>query len=201
MNLDSLRHLPKNKLQKVVLVGVVMLCAVMIVTQVYVVANLSALGDAKKRIAKCKDQIQQAENAARQAVQDEAYRQQVKSFVETQQTTMITGDPFAWVVREISLLAEKHPVHVAGLRPGGMIESADKSKSQTYTSRIEFTGTYDQIGAFVCDLENKFPTSAVRMLSISGSPEDKGQHQAAVDLALRIQPEQLSKKVEEKKTS
>ena len=201
MNLDSLRHLPKGKLQKVVLVGIVMLCAVMAVTQVYVVANLSALRDTKKRIAKLNDQIQQAERAAQQAVQDEAYRRQVKSFVETQQTAMITGDPFAWVVREISLLAEKHPVHMAGLRPGGRIESTDKSKSQTYTSRIEFTGTYDQIGAFICDLENKFPTSAVRTLSISGSAEDKGQHQAAVDLAMRIQPEQLSKKTETGKTS
>ncbi len=201
MKLGFFHRLSKKKLQKIVLACIGTLCAVVGVVQFYVLRNWSALEGAKSRIAKLNDQIQQAERGAQQAVQDETYRQRVKAFVETQQAAIITGDPFAWVVREISLLAEEHPVHVDGLRSGGKIESAGGSRCSSYTSRIEFTGTYDQIGAFIRDLENKFPTSEIRALSVSGSAGDKGQHQALADLTLRVLPEQTSKTAEAKKTS
>jgi Tfp pilus assembly protein PilO len=201
MKLGFLRKLPKDKLQKVVLVCIVTLCATVVVVHFYVIANWNVFRDAKNRIAIVNDQIQQAESAARQAAQDTAYRGQLNSFVETQQAAMIAGDPFAWVVREISLLVEKHPVHIDGLHPGGRLESSEKSKYQTYTSRIEITGTYDQIGVFVRDLENKFPTGEVRSLTVSGSAEDQGRHQAAIDLVLRSRPERQAKTPEAKKTS
>ena len=201
MKLDFLRRLSKDKLQKIVLVCIATLCAVVGVVQFYALKNWTAFEDAKSRITKLNDQIQQAERETQQAAQDGTYRQQVTSFVETQQVGIIAGDPFAWVVREISLLAEEHPVHVDGLRSGSKVESASKSKCSTYTSRIEFTGTYDQIGAFIRDLENKFPTSEIRTLAVSSSADDKGQHQAAADLTLRVLPEHASKTTETKKTS
>ena len=201
MKFDFYRRLSKDKLQKIVFVCIATLCAIVGVVQFYALKNWTAFEDVKKRIAKLNDQIQQTEHESQQAAQDGAYRQQVKSFVETQQSAIITGDPFAWVVREISLLAEEHPVHVDGLRSGGKIESAGKSRCSMYTSRIELAGTYDQIGAFVQDLENKFPTCEIRSLVISSGAEDKGQHQAAADLTLRVLPEEPSKTAETKKTS
>ncbi|HUI08165.1 MAG TPA: hypothetical protein VL486_14285 [Verrucomicrobiae bacterium] len=200
MKLDFFRRLPKDKLQKIVLVCIATLCAVVGVVQFYALKNWAAFEDAKNQIGKLNDQIQQAEHEAQQAAQDGAYRQQVTSFVEAQRTWIIEGDPFAWVVREVSLLAEKHPVHVDALR-SGKIEPSGKSKCSTYTARIEFSGTYDQIGAFVRDLENKFPTSEIRALSISGSSEDKGQLQAAADLTFRVLPEPTAKSTEANKTS
>src|SRR5579859_4149858 len=148
MNLRALRKLPKDKLQKIVLVCVLTLIAFASVIEFYVLKNWNGITESKGQIAKLKDQIGQAERKQRNAKQDMAYRTEVSSFVETQRAAMITGDPFAWVVREISLLAEQHPVRITGLHPGGK-ESGGKSKSQTYGARIEFSGTYDQIGLFV----------------------------------------------------
>jgi hypothetical protein len=201
MRVEFFRRLSKGKLQKVLLLCIAILCAIVGVAQFYVIKNWVALRDAKSRIAKVGDQLRQAKLEAQQAALEESYRQQVKAFVETQQAAIITGDPFAWVVREISLLAEEHPVRVGGLRSGGKIESAGKSKWRTYTSRIEFTGTYDQIGIFIRDLENKFPTGEIRMLSVTGSAEDKGQHRAAADLTLRVLPDEASKAAETDKKS
>ena len=200
MKLEFLRKMPKAKLQKFALVGIITLCAVVGVVQFYVLRNWSEFIDAKRRIVKVNDQIQETEREAQRAIHDEAYRGQVKSFVETQETAMIAGDPFEWVVREMSLFTEKQLVHVDGLHPGG-IDSADRYKSRAYTLRIEFSGTYDQIGVFIQDLENKFPTSEIRSLSVSGGGDDKGVHQAMANLVLRMQPEQTSKKAEAKKTS
>src|SRR5882762_6720351 len=106
MNLRSLRKLPKEKKQKIVLVCVLTLIAFASVVEFYVLKSWTGITETKEQIAKLKDQIGQAERKERNAKQDVAHRAEVNSFVETQRAAMITGDPFAWVVREISLLAE-----------------------------------------------------------------------------------------------
>src|SRR6266849_5715665 len=98
MNLRSLRKLPKEKLQKIVLVCVLTLIALAGVIEFYVLKSWTGITDTKAQIAKLKDQIGQAEGKERNAKQDLAYRAEVNSFVETQRAAMITGDPFAWVV-------------------------------------------------------------------------------------------------------
>jgi Tfp pilus assembly protein PilO len=199
MKKGFLSKLPKEKLQKVVLVCIVTLIAVAGVIQFYVLKNWTALAETQAGIVKLKDQIREAESKARNARQDVAYRADVKAFVGTQQAAMITGDAFAWVVREISLFAEQHPVRVSGLHPGGKVESDGKSAGQIYRLRIEFTGTYDEIGEFIRDLENKFTTAEIQALSLSGVADDKGRHGGTLDIALRMQPPEPSKKAEAKK--
>jgi hypothetical protein len=201
MKIDFLRKLPKEKLQKVVLVSIVILGAVVAVAQLYVVGNWKTLRDTRNRVATLNDQISQAEDAARRAVKEAAYRSQVKSFIRAQEATMITGDPFAWVVREISLLAEKHPIHIEGLHAGSKLEVSGNCNYQPYSARIDLMGSYDEIGLFIRDLETRFPEAEVRSLSVSTSSEDKNRQQAVVELMLRIRPEPELATVEEKKTS
>jgi Tfp pilus assembly protein PilO len=193
------RKLPKDKLQKIVLICIVTLVAVVGTVQFYVLKNWSALTDTKSQIVKLNDQIREGDRKTQQAAQDVAHRAEVKSFVETQRAAMVSGDPFAWVVREISLLAEQEPVHMDGLQPAGKIEV--KSGGPLYSAHIEITGTYDEIGAYVRDLENKFPTSEIQNLTVAGSPGDKGRHQAALEIVLHVQPTRASVKLEAKKTS
>ena len=201
MKLRILRKLPKEKLQKVVLICVLSIIAVVGVIQFYVLGNWAVLADTRAQIAKLDDQIHQAESKARDAKQDVAYRAEVKSFVETQRAAMISGDPFAWVVREISLLAEQHPVRINGLNAGARGESVGPLKGETYTTRIDFSGAYDQIGEFVRDLENRFPTGEIQSLSVSGNADDKGQHGVTLDIILRLQPIESAKKAEAKKNT
>ena len=191
--------LPKDKLQKVVLICVLTLIAVVGVVQFYVLQNWNELTEARAGIEKLNDQIRQAERKARTAQQDVANRAETKAFVEAQWAGMVSGDPFAWVVREISLFAEQQPVRIGGLHPGGKAESDGRTKSPIYRTRLEFSGTYDQMGTFVRDLENRFPTSEIESLSVAGSADDKGEHTGTLTIALRMQPPEPSKKVEAKK--
>ncbi len=193
------RKLPKDKLQKIVLICIVTLVALVGTVQFYALKNWSELTETRDQITKLNDQIREGDRKTRQAAQDVGHRTQVKAFVETQRAAMISGDPFAWVVRELSLLAEQEPVHMEGLHPGGKIEI--KSGSPSYSTRIEFSGTYDQIGDYVRDLENRFPTSEIQTLSVAGSHDDKGRHEAALEIAFRVQPTHASEKLEAKKTS
>jgi Tfp pilus assembly protein PilO len=201
MKLGFLSKLPKGKLQKVVLVSILILGATGGAIQFYVVRNWKAVAETANGIATVKGQISQAEDIARQAVREKAYRDEVRSFVETQQTMMIDGDPFAWVVREITLLAEKHPIHIEGLHAGSKIELSANAKFQPYSTRIDFVGSYDEIGEFVRDLETRFPTSEIRTLSVSAGAEDPNRQEASLELILRIRAEQASANVEGKKAS
>src|ERR1039457_5310024 len=91
MNLRSLRKLPKEKLQKIVLVCVLTLIAFVGVIEFYVLKNWADLTESKEQIVKLKDQINQAERKEQNAKQDVAHRAEVNSFVETQRAAMITG--------------------------------------------------------------------------------------------------------------
>jgi hypothetical protein len=162
--------------------------------QFVVLPQCHARATARDKVAALTDQIAEAEKKARQAAASEEYREQVREFVTAQQAGMIRGDPFAWVVREITLLAETHPIQVMGLRPGAKGEPAERPKYPTYLTRLEVAGAYDQLGAFVRDLENRFSTAEIRSLVVTG--EEHGRHQAVLDLRLLIQPDKPSKKPE-----
>ncbi len=201
MKIAFLKKMPKDKLQKVVFVCIVTLAAVVGAVEFYVLKNWAALTEADASIAKLTDQIREGEKQARGAQQDVAHRAEVKAFVEAQHAAMISGDPFAWVVREVSLLAEQHPVRITALHPGIKSEAAGESKGRTYTSGIEVSGTYDQLGAFVRDLENKFSTAEIRSFLMGGNADDKGQHGATLTITLRVLPPEPSKKTEAKKST
>jgi len=195
-----LKKMPKQKLQQVVFVCIAILAALVGVVELYVLKNWAELTETEANIAKLADQIREGERQARGAQQDVAHRMEVKSFVEAQQSAMVSGDPFAWVVREISLLAEQHPVRVTALHPGVKSDTAGESKSRTYACGIDVSGTYDQIGVFVQDLENKFSTAEIRSFSVSGNADDKGQHGAVLTITLRVLAPESSKKSEAKKS-
>jgi Tfp pilus assembly protein PilO len=195
-----LKKMPKEKLQKVVFVCIVTLAAVVGVVEFYVLKNWTDLTETEASITKLADQIREGERKARGAQQDVAHRAEVKSFVEAQQAAMVSGDPFAWVVREISLLAQQHPVRIAALHPGIKSDTTGESKGHAYACGIEVSGTYDQIGAFVRDLENKFSTAEIRSFSLAGNADDKGQHGATLIITLRVLPPEPSKKTEAKKS-
>lgn len=200
-----LRAIPKEKLQKVILVLILTPISVAAVGNFYTARQLSAWSASRQRIRDLKRQVEEAERNAKQAVQSQQVRAQVVSFVEAQQETMISGDPFTWVVRQISLLAEQHPVRVLGMRPGSKAQHELKSSYGVFTAQIEIEAGYDQLGVFLQDFENRFPTAEIRSLGISPT-DGSGPCRAALELAFLVRPEPDSHKAadktkEEKKTS
>lgn len=183
-----LKGLPKDKLQKVVLIGIGTLVGVAVACQLYVGKQISSIMDSRTKTAELKQQIDEAEVAERQAAKNERARQEYLAFVDGQRSLMVTGDPFGWVVRELTLVAEQHPVRILGLRGGnGSVHPRAKNFS-TYIATVEMESSYDQIGAFVRDLENKFPTGEVRSVEISGESDGGQKLHVVINLALLVRP-------------
>ena len=204
--MNYLRSMPKDKLQKAAVVVVLSVIGVSAVGNFYICKQLSALSTSKREIAEYRTKIDDAERASKQAALDERVREQVAAFVEEQRATMVSGDPFGWFVRQVSQLAERHPVRLLGMRPGAKLPHGRKSGYQTFTARIEIEADYDQLGAFAADFENKFPTGEIRSLEISSSDANGLERHATMELALLILPDSdksptAAKKEEPKKSS
>ena len=143
--------------------------------QFYTLKNWSALTETKDQITKLDDQIREGERKARQATQDVAHRAEVKSFVETQRAAMVTGDPFAWVVREISLLAEQEPVHLGGLHPAGKIDVWRREINCLFGLALDGvpitpSHPYDPTNTYVCPVAPRNPSNNTVTAKFSNTP-------------------------------
>ena len=188
------RALPKEKLQRVVLVGMMTLIGVVAAWILYGSKQLAVLNEHRLKVAKLKEDVANAQRSAQAMVQTMPLREKMRAFVDSQRITMVSGDPFAWVVGNVMVLAESQPVRDINMRPGNMMPHPRKDRYGWYVMRIEFVGSYDQIGAFVQELENKFPEAEVRSLDIAGSDGTETGLRATIDLALMVRPELDSEK-------
>ena len=59
----------------------------------------------------------------------------------------------------------------------------------TYVTSFELEGTYDEIGVFVRDLENKFPTGEVRSVEVSGDSDVAQKLHVVIKVALLMRPQ------------
>ena len=89
----------------------------------------------------------------------------------------------------MSLLAEKHPIRIVSLRPGVRSIPDPKLAYAEYSTHIEMEAGYDQLGAFLQDLENSFATGEIRQLEIAGGDPTRQERRVSFDIALLMRPE------------
>jgi len=183
---NFLKNQPKERIQKIVLVGIVTLVTIGATYQFYIVRQRDVLREANAKLQKLEEQTDDVQRQAKRAAINEGMRQQITAFVEQQLEAMIDGDPFAWVVRSVTLLGQGQPIKVVSWRPGQRSRHSRFSEYETFTTRLEIEGRYDQIGLFIQQLENRFPTGEIRFLDITAGKE--ATHRAGLDLVLLIRP-------------
>ncbi len=193
-----LKSVPKEKLQKIVLAIILTLIALGAMGNFWIGAQWSQWSSDRDRIAKLQTEIEQFQAAAQQEASNTQLRDQMKAFVEAQQQRMVSGDPFSWVVREVSLLAEKHPIRVLGMRPGDVRLSGQRNRYDLFFTRLELEGTYDQLGVFLRDLENSFSTSQIRSLEMMAPDPSRPVCRMTLDCAFPVLPREATKPTEGK---
>lgn len=188
-----LKTMPKEKLQKVVFVIIVTLIALGAMGNFWIVKEWSSWSASRDEIGKLGTQIDQIQTTTQQEASNTDLRDQLKTFVDIQQQRLVSGDPFSWVVREISLLAEKHPVRVTGMRPGDAVSTAQRFRYEMFTARLEVEGTYDQVGVFIKDFENNFATSQIRSLEMTAPDPSRSTCRVSLECAMPVQPADVAK--------
>lgn len=184
---NPLRDLPKAKLHQLLLTILLAVAVINAVSYFYVRQQWTTLRLRQEQIAKLRVQIDEADQRATQEAKDEKLHAQIQAFVEEQREGIVTGDPLMWVVREMTLLSEKRPIQMQTPRAGLKGTHPRRSNVPTYTTRLELTGSYDQIGTLVRDLENRYLSAEIQALEIGGTAEG-GVVRASVELAFVVDP-------------
>ena len=139
------------------------------------------------QIGVLKQNIATARRLAISMTQTAALRAEIQQFVDAHEATMVSDDQFAWVIREISQIAESQPVENVTTQPGVVVPHARKPTRQWYVTQLGFVGDYDQIGVFVKELENHFPEAEIRSLTIVAT-QTPANHRATLELLLLMRP-------------
>jgi hypothetical protein len=184
------KSLSKDKRQKLILVGILSLIGVIVVGYLYVGAQLTTMSNGKKTIADLTGKLETAKNVAADEERNKPNRERLQAFVAAQHERMISGDPFSWVVREFTLIAEKHPVRVLSLRPGAQPVRDPKAAYGEYGVRIEVDGPYDPMGVFIADLENSFSSGEIRSIEVTAADPARADRHVVIDMALLVRPEE-----------
>ena len=188
---DVLRFLNTEKGKKFILILLGALILIGGVALVYDYDQWTAHEANQAKIDALNKEILNARRLALTVAQTAEIRVKMQHFIDSHESTMVSGDQFAWVIREISQLAESQGMGNVITQPGVIVPHPRKPMRQSYVTHLEFTGDYDQIGAFIQALENHFPEAEIRSLNIVAT-EIPAVHRAAVELALLIRPAPVS---------
>lgn len=186
---NPLRNLPKEKIQHLLLVGILSLIAVCAIFMFWISDRYGIWKSSREKVNQLIPQIEAAERAGQAETQNEALRRQLISLVEIQKTKMVTGDLFSWGLREMTLFAEKYPVQMTSLRPGQRTPHPRESGYETYGISVDLKGGYDEIGQFIAAFENRFPTAQIRSMSFLAGDSAAAERMATLEIGFLIWPE------------
>jgi Tfp pilus assembly protein PilO len=184
-----LQDIPKEKLQKIILVAIIGLGVTIAVFIFYVNKQLDALREAAPQTAGLHNQIAEAEKEAKANRQLEQQRAAIVQLADAQRAVMVTGDSLSWTIRAIGDLAEKHPVHISGWRPAGKTNNRINSRYEAFTMQLEIEGDYDALGRFIEALENKFATGEIRQMEMINPGSSDTQRRVNLSISIPILPE------------
>lgn len=187
--MNYLRALPKEKLQKVILILLVSVIATVAIGVFYANAQYNLLSERRQKIAELKRKILDVQGRAKTERQGAKSLEEVQAFIEAQSASLVADDPLSWSVRQIRLLEEQYPgVRVITIRPSGRAPHRLKNQYEAYHLQLEFDGAYDELGTFVKALENKFPTGEIRQLELLAADEAGTTRRLNLSLSLLMLP-------------
>lgn len=185
---NPFKGLPKQKLQKTILVLLLGGIATTGAYFFYVGPSLEEMNRTRAEVTKLQTELDGLMTTSKQEVLNTDYRETAREFVEFQQSRMVEGDPFIWVVREMSLFAENRPVRLLGMSPGSKAQHRTQPNWEVYGVKLDLEGGYDDLGAFVRDLENHFPTSYLRSILLTAPEGNKSRRRAQVEVCFLMRP-------------
>jgi hypothetical protein len=193
------KSMPKDKLQKVVLAGIVAAIGVAAMYVFWISPELALLTESRNRIGKLEDELQQIQRRAKLETVNQPMLQQIQAFAEPLRERTVVGDPYMWVVLQMNQLTEQRPVRMPTPRPGARSAHPRVAGYEMLTTVLDVEGTYDAIGMLVRDFENLYPLGEVRSVEFGSLEATGSKRRATIEVRYLIWPEDKLKVKEEPK--
>jgi hypothetical protein len=177
--------LPKEKQQKIILIGILTVMAVAVFWQLYISKKFQSISKDGKEIRQMRAEVAERTEKLKQFRIAQRKTSAIIESVRTQADLLVSGDPFAWLGREMGLMAEQNRVRLLGIAPMGPLSLGIRAGGapEMHGIRLLIACSYDRAGEFIANLENKYPTLEVRAIEITtDATSPDGQ-----DRALRLE--------------
>jgi Tfp pilus assembly protein PilO len=145
-------------------------------------------GEAERKLSQIRDTI-------KNSGQTEAELADVSAKLEAQEEIMASGDLYSWMVNSIRKFKLPYKVEIPQFNPRGGEEPVNllpKFPYKQVTVTIVGTAYYHDLGKFVSDFENEFPTSRILNLDLSPasvqSPDEREKLSFKLDIVSLVRP-------------
>ena len=125
----------------------------------------------------------------------EAELEVVRAKLQLREGDMASGDHYSTMINIITTFKQPYSVEIPQFTSGGppaAVNLLPKFPYQQYSVTIAGTAFYSDLGQFVADFENRFPSSRILNLELSPasaqSPDEKEKLQFKMDIVSLVKP-------------
>ena len=154
------RKLPKEKLHRLILVGLVTLIAVVGLYFGLVRPQHENLGRLQQKKADAADKLQQMLTAGQQSDQIALGLEEARKTLAVAESDIASGDLYAWVINSLRQFKAPYKVEIPQYSPLGTPTDVNLLPNVPYkqaTLTVAGTAYFHDLGLFLADLENRFP--------------------------------------------
>ncbi len=184
----NLRKLPKEKLNRLILVGLATLIAMVGLYLGLVRVQDQGLAKLASKKTAAAEKLKAVLDALRRADQVKAELDTARTLLATAESDVASGDLYAWVINSLRQFKAPYKVEIpqySQLGPPVDVNLLPNFPYKQTTLTVAGTAHFDDLGHFLADLENQFPH--VRLLNLSLDANAP---------SLSVEPETLSFKMD-----
>ena len=189
-----MNKISRQKRQQLILVTLLTLTAVLGLW-FFLIRHQQAVSRAfEDRKQKCEKKLAEIRETIKNSKQIEIDLVAVGNNLEYQERDMASGDYYASMVNTIRNFRNPHNVDIPQFTAGGTgdVKLLPKFPYKQFTVTISGTAYYFDLGKFVADFENQFPTSRILNLELSPvsgtAPEEKEKLAFKMDIVSLVKP-------------
>ena len=191
-----MKNLPKEKRDKIILIGGVTLAACAVLWYLVVRAQYAAIKERSAKIEEAHRDVDYSERLVKRAAKIEADLDQASDRLNQVEDTMAQGDMYSWIIKTMNKFSANYRVEIPTYTPPGVGEVGILPqfpyKAATYS--IRGSGYFHEFGRFLADFENQFPCSRVQNLELepigilAAKPEDAEKVSFKLEIVTLIKP-------------
>lgn len=164
----------KTRLQKTLTIGFGAVCgAVLYYHFVIDGLQLKLIAKRKQEVSDLQAHLARAKHGEERRAVLIASARRDESFLVAQEARIVKGDQVAWLWREMGDFADRQKMSRLAVVPEAATPNGlpENSPYEAAGASLNLSCGYHKLGAFLCDLENAFPTLQVHHLEIIGGGE------------------------------
>lgn len=182
-----MNKLSKEKRNQLILVGLAFLIVVVGLWFSLIRYQQEHLSHLRSKQTSDEAKLAKIHNTIESSQSTEANLITVSNKLASQEQDMASGDQYAWMVNFIRKFKQSYDVDIPQFRPGGVSEENLLPNFPYKQVSVTISGTayYFDLGRFVADFENRYPTS--RILNLELAPASASRPEGREKLAFRME--------------